>query len=142
MSITYEPPKQKAVSVGKHIEGLGTVLDPDDEGMAALMENVGVKDDTDYIKGSDEPHAHLNACGTGELTVFVDPSKVETLTLLGGEAKHYALVALNDDDLRCNFCGANKQEVEYLVQSPIGICICEACAVDALHLMLERRRSK
>lgn len=142
MSITYELPKQNVVSVGKHMDRLGTVLDPDDNEMEALMENVDVKDDTDYIRGLDEPHAHLNVCGTGELTVFIDPSKVKTLTLLSGEAKHYALVALDDDDMRCNFCGANKQEVEYLVQSPIGTCICEACAIDALHLMLEHRRSK
>lgn len=50
-------------------------------------------DDTDYIKGSKEPHAHINACGTGELTVFIDPSKVTALTLIGGgETRRYMLV--------------------------------------------------
>lgn len=40
--ISYEPPETKVVSIGDYIEGLGTVLDPDDEEIVALMENVAM----------------------------------------------------------------------------------------------------
>ena len=36
--ISYEPPKQEAFGVGDYIGGVGTVLDPDDGEMAALIE--------------------------------------------------------------------------------------------------------
>lgn len=39
--ISYEPPKQEAFGVGDYIDGIGTVLDPDDEEMASLMESIG-----------------------------------------------------------------------------------------------------
>lgn len=106
--ISYEPPKQEAFGVGDYIDGIGTVLDPDDEEMVAFMEGAGTKDDTDYIKGSDEPHAHLNSCGTGELTVFIDPSKVKTLTLMGDEVKHYDLVEKPTSEQRCSFLDSAK----------------------------------
>lgn len=53
-----------------------------------------MKDDTDYINGDKYGvHAHINACGTGELTVFIDPSEVTALTLIGGgETRRYMLV--------------------------------------------------
>lgn len=53
-----------------------------------------MNDDTDYINGwKDTIHAHLNACGTGELTVFIDPSRVTTLTLIkDSEVKHYDII--------------------------------------------------
>ena len=38
MSCTYEPPKQEAVEIGEHIDGIGTVLDPDDEEMIGFLE--------------------------------------------------------------------------------------------------------
>ena len=39
--ISYEPPKQETFGVGDYIDGLGTVLDPDNEVMASLMESIG-----------------------------------------------------------------------------------------------------
>lgn len=38
--ICYEPPKQEAVGIGKHIDGIGTVLDPDDELMATFLKSM------------------------------------------------------------------------------------------------------
>lgn len=38
--ISYEPPKQEAFGVGDYIDGIGTVLDPDDEEMASLIESI------------------------------------------------------------------------------------------------------
>lgn len=38
--ISYEPPKQEAFGVGDYIDGIGTVLDPDDEEMVSLMESI------------------------------------------------------------------------------------------------------
>lgn len=35
---TYEPPKQETVEIGEHIDGIGTVLDPDDEEMIGFLE--------------------------------------------------------------------------------------------------------
>lgn len=35
---TYEPPKQETVEIGEHIDGVGTVLDPDDEEMIGFLE--------------------------------------------------------------------------------------------------------
>jgi hypothetical protein len=84
-------------------------------------------------------HAHLNACDTGELTVFVDPSKVSTLTLMGDETKHYDLVEKPTSEQRCIFCGCGKDECYYMVQSPMGPCICDNCAVTAVHLMIARK---
>lgn len=43
--ISYEPPKQEVFGVGDYIDGLGTVLDPDDEEMVAFMEGIGTKND-------------------------------------------------------------------------------------------------
>lgn len=43
--ISYEPPKQEAFGVGDYIDGIGTVLDPDDEEMVAFMEGIGTKND-------------------------------------------------------------------------------------------------
>lgn len=37
------------------------------------------------------PHAHLNVCGTGELTVFIEPSEVKTITLLGSTKESYEI---------------------------------------------------
>ena len=93
----------------------------------------------DYIGYNREPHAHLNACGTGELTVFIDPSKVKTLTLLGDEVRHYDLIEKPTSDVRCAFCGSTREEVAYMVQSPIGPCICDSCAVTVIHLMIARK---
>ena len=103
-----------------------------------------MKDDTDYINGDKcGVHAHINACGTGELTVFIDPSEVMTLTLLKGEEiRHYDLIEKPTSDQRCAFCGGTREEVAFLVQSPIGPCICDTCAVQALHLMLGKRAEK
>lgn len=39
--ISYEPPRQEIVHVGDYMPGLGTVLDPDNEVMASLMESIG-----------------------------------------------------------------------------------------------------
>lgn len=36
--ISYEPPKQEAFGVGDYIDGLGTVLDPDDDEMSSFIE--------------------------------------------------------------------------------------------------------
>lgn len=60
-----------------------------------------MKDDTGYVDGSGEPRAHINACGTGELTVFIDPYKVFTLTLMGDETKHYDIVEKPTSEQRC-----------------------------------------
>lgn len=38
--ISYEPPETKVVNIGDYIQGLGTVLDPDDEEMAAFIEEI------------------------------------------------------------------------------------------------------
>ena len=38
--ISYEPPKQEAFCVGDYIDGLGTVLDPDDELMATFLKSM------------------------------------------------------------------------------------------------------
>lgn len=38
--ISYEPPKQEAFGVGNYIDGLGTVLDPDDDEMTAFIEEM------------------------------------------------------------------------------------------------------
>lgn len=38
--ISYEPPNQEAFGVGDYIDGIGTVLDPDDEEMAAFIEEM------------------------------------------------------------------------------------------------------
>lgn len=38
--ICYEPPKQETVGIGEHIEGIGTVLDPDDELMATFLKSM------------------------------------------------------------------------------------------------------
>lgn len=35
---TYEPPKQETLEIGEHIDGIGTVLDPDDEEMIGFLE--------------------------------------------------------------------------------------------------------
>lgn len=100
-----------------------------------------MKDDTDYINGDKYGvHAHINACGTGELTVFIDSSKVKTLTLLkDDEIRHYDLVEKPTSEQRCIFCGCGKDECYYMVQSPIGPCICDNCAVTAVHLMITRK---
>ena len=39
--ISYEPPKQEAFGVGDYIDGIGTVLDPDNEVMASLIKSIG-----------------------------------------------------------------------------------------------------
>ena len=36
--VSYDPIEQKAVEIGEHIDGIGTVLDPDDESVVKLME--------------------------------------------------------------------------------------------------------
>lgn len=38
--ISYEPPEQEAFDVGDYIDGIGKVLDPDDEVTASLMESI------------------------------------------------------------------------------------------------------
>jgi hypothetical protein len=38
--ICYKPPNQEAVGIGEHIEGIGTVLDPDDELMATFLKSM------------------------------------------------------------------------------------------------------
>ena len=38
--ICYEPPKQEAVGMGEHIEGIGTVLNPDNELMATFLKSM------------------------------------------------------------------------------------------------------
>lgn len=38
--ISYEPPNQEVFGVGDYIEGLGTVLDPDDDEMTAFIEEM------------------------------------------------------------------------------------------------------
>lgn len=38
--ISYETPKQEAFGVGDYIDGLGTVLDPDDDEMTAFIEEM------------------------------------------------------------------------------------------------------
>lgn len=97
--------------MGDYIDGIGKVVDPDDEEMVALMENVVVKDDTDYVKGSDE-------------------------------VKRYDLIEKPTSDLRCAFCGGTREEVAYLVQSPMGPCICDMCVITAINLMLGKRAEK
>ena len=39
--ISYEQPKQEAFGVGDYIDGIGTVLDPDNEVMASLIKSIG-----------------------------------------------------------------------------------------------------
>ena len=41
MSCSYEPPKQETVEIGEYIDGIGTVLDPDDEEMIGFLELAG-----------------------------------------------------------------------------------------------------
>lgn len=96
--------------------------------------------DNEYINGDKYGvHAHINACGTGELTVFISPSEVKTLTLLkNDEIRHYDLLEKPTSGERCSFCGATKEEVAYLVQSPTGPCICDTCAIQAIRLMIGR----
>lgn len=38
--ISYEPPKQEAFGAGDYIDGLGTVLDPDDDEMTAFIDEM------------------------------------------------------------------------------------------------------
>ena len=33
----------------------------------------------------------------------------------------------NDDNMRCSFCGRTRSQVNRLVQSPNGVCICDEC---------------
>lgn len=37
----YRVPRQRAVEIGEHMDGVGVVLDPDNEVMASLMESIG-----------------------------------------------------------------------------------------------------
>ena len=91
-------------------------------------------DDIDYVNGDKYGvHAHINACGTGELTAFIDPSEVKTLTLIkDDEARYYDLLEKPTHDLRCSFCGSTREEVGYLVKSPLGPCICDECAIQVI----------
>lgn len=100
-----------------------------------------MKDDTDYTNGDKYGvHAHINACGTGELTAFIDPSEVKTLTLLkDDEIRHYDLLEKPTSDQRCTFCGSMREEVAWLVQSPMGPCICDVCALQVIRLMIGKK---
>ena len=40
--ITYESPEQVSVNIGDHIEGIGTVLDPDDEVMSEFLRDLNI----------------------------------------------------------------------------------------------------
>lgn len=40
--------------------------------------------------------------------------------------------------LYCAFCGRDRSSVEWLVQSPLGPCICEECASMAVELISNR----
>lgn len=39
--IDYKEPRQRTVEIGEYIDGVGVVLDPDNEVMASLMESIG-----------------------------------------------------------------------------------------------------
>lgn len=39
--IDYRVPRQRTVEIGERIDGVGVVLDPDNEVMASLMESIG-----------------------------------------------------------------------------------------------------
>ena len=39
--IDYKVPRQRTVEIGEHIDGVGVVLDPDNEVMASIMESIG-----------------------------------------------------------------------------------------------------
>lgn len=51
----------------------------------------------------------------------------------------------HEEDVRCSFCGKEKKDVSFLVQSTKaedGPCICDECVISALSLMLYREGGK
>lgn len=44
---------------------------------------------------------------------------------------------MKSEELTCAFCGKPRSEVEYLVQSATGQCICNDCALTAIHLIMQ-----
>ena len=51
----------------------------------------------------------------------------------------------NDGNVRCSFCGKERKDVSFLVQSTKaedGPCICDECVISALSLMLYREGEK
>jgi hypothetical protein len=52
------------------------------------------------------------------------------------EMKRYESIEKLMGDKRCAFCGSACDEVTYMVESPLGQCICDKCAVQCIHLML------
>ena len=43
---------------------------------------------------------------------------------------------------RCAFCGSTRDESTYMVESPLGQCICDTCAVQCIHLMLNHAKGQ
>lgn len=44
---------------------------------------------------------------------------------------------MKSEELTCAFCGKPRSEVEYLVQSATGQCICNDCVLDATRLIMQ-----
>ena len=63
--ITYEPPEQQEVNVGDHVEGIGTVMDPDNFEVTESPQRPVAEFD-ELIK--DAPRFH--AMGNGELIAY------------------------------------------------------------------------
>lgn len=49
---------------------------------------------------------------------------------------HHIYIERPESDLRCSFCGETREEVAWLVQSPMGPCICDVCALQAIRMMI------
>lgn len=60
--ISYEPPKQKVVSIGEHIDGIGTVLDPDDDVMDSFLKQMNERrtEDEGNRRGDSKLHKLLH----------------------------------------------------------------------------------
>lgn len=63
--IDYKVPRQRTVEIGGHIDGVGVVLDPDNEVMASLMESIGGQ--TKQIDDSIRATTAQIARSTGEI---------------------------------------------------------------------------
>lgn len=51
-------------------------------------------------------------------------------------------MGLMADEYRCSFCGAPRSEVHKLVESPLGVFICNECVFTSAHLMIFAKPEK
>ena len=49
---------------------------------------------------------------------------------------------MKSEELTCAFCGKPRSEVEYLVQSATGHCICNDCALTAIQLIMQSKSKR